>query len=58
MPSLHLFEKMPRLRKLSLHGNRIRELPTDLGVFDRLEELDITNNLLDDNVRKGRVRWR
>lgn len=50
LPYLHLLDRFSQLRKLSLHGNRIRELPTDLSVLRSLEELDLTNNLLDDNV--------
>jgi Ran GTPase-activating protein (RanGAP) involved in mRNA processing and transport len=47
LPYLHLLDRLPKLKKLSLHGNRIKELPTDLSMLRNVEELDLTNNLLD-----------
>lgn len=58
LPYLHLLDRFPKLRVLSLHGNRIKELPTDLSVLSNVEELDLTNNLLDDNVEKMQIRSR
>ena len=58
LPYLHLLDRFPKLRKLTLHGNRIKELPTDLSVLADIEELDLTNNLLDDNVRDISLRWK
>lgn len=40
-----LLESFPNLRRLSLHGNRLRALPTDLSRLKCLQRLDISNNI-------------
>jgi Leucine-rich repeat (LRR) protein len=47
---MHLLASFQRLKKLSLHGNRLAELPRDLSKLKGLETIDISNNFLDDNV--------
>jgi len=52
-PLLPYLMQFKCLKQLSLHGNRLSELPEDLSMLPTLEELDITNNLIqkvfDDN---------
>lgn len=43
LSSLMMFKS---LKQMSLHGNRLTELPEDLSMLESLEELDITNNLI------------
>ena len=45
MPVLSKFEN---LESLSLNGNRLQSLPSDLSSLDKLNELDISNNLFRD----------
>lgn len=45
MPLLAKFEN---LESLSLHGNRLKNLPKDMSVLENLQELDISNNLFMD----------
>lgn len=45
MPVLSKFEN---LESLSLNGNRLQSLPGDLSSLDKLNELDISNNLFRD----------
>ena len=47
---MELLSQFPNLRKLSLHGNRIKELPIDLSKLAKVEELDLSNNLIRDVV--------
>ncbi len=45
-PILSYFSNFKCLQQMSLHGNRLTELPEDLSILSNLEELDITNNLI------------
>lgn len=45
-PIMSYLIKFKSLKQLSLHGNRLNELPDDLSMLFSLEELDITNNLI------------
>ena len=45
MPLLSKFEN---LESLSLHGNRIKSLPSDMSSLENLVELDLSNNLFMD----------
>lgn len=45
MPILSKFEN---LESLSLNGNRLQNLPNDLTPLEKLNELDISNNLFRD----------
>lgn len=45
VPILNKFEN---LESLSLNGNRLQTLPSDLSSFEKLIELDISNNLFRD----------
>lgn len=44
-PLLLLLQRFTSMEKLSLHGNRLRELPQDLSVLETVKELDISNNM-------------
>ena len=46
VPFLPLLARFSNLKRLSLHGNRIKELPVDMSQLYVLEELDISNNML------------
>jgi hypothetical protein len=58
VPFLPLLGRFSNLKRLSLHGNRIKELPVDMSQLYVLEELDISNNMLS-NVQdvKDAVRY-
>lgn len=45
-PLLPYLSQFKSLKQLSLHGNRLIDLPEDLSSLSVLEELDITNNLI------------
>ena len=45
-PLLSYLNQFKCLKGLSLHGNRLNELPDDLSMLPNLEELDLTNNLI------------
>ena len=45
-PIVSLLGQFKLLKQLSLHGNRLIDLPEDLSMLNSLEELDITNNLI------------
>ena len=45
-PLLPYLSQFKSLKQLSLHGNRLIDLPEDLSSISVLEELDITNNLI------------
>jgi hypothetical protein len=40
------FASLTKLRELTLTGNLLSDLPTDIGAFTKLERLDVSNNRL------------
>ena len=40
-----LLQRFTSMEKLSLHGNRLRELPQDLSALVSVKELDVSNNM-------------